>query len=107
MPKATDIDEDMTPFRPPIELDCILDLSWDPIGHILIEKATKVNAACLIVVKHHKSWAQKLLTGSVSEFVINNADTPVLVWHAPMPTEDDLLGIDVIDKDETEEEKQD
>jgi hypothetical protein len=39
--------------------------------------------------------------------VINNADTPVLVWHAPMPTEDDLIGIDVIDKDETEEEKED
>jgi len=106
MPKATDVDEDMTPFRPPIELDCILDLSWDPIGHILIEKATKLDAACLILVRHKKRWAQKLLTGSVSDFVINEADMPVLVWHAPMPTEDDLLGIDAIDEEEKEGEKE-
>jgi hypothetical protein len=42
----------------------------------------------------------------VSDFVINEADMPVLVWHAPMPTEDDLLGIDAIDEEEKEGEKE-
>jgi nucleotide-binding universal stress UspA family protein len=102
MPDDANGGEDMTPFRPPIELDCILDFSWDPIGSTLLRKTKAVNAACLIVVKHSKNWAQKLLSGSVSDWLINNADDiPVLVWHARMPTEEDLLKYD--EEDESNE----
>lgn len=99
------IDEDagtapMTPFRPPIELDCIIDQTWEPVGQVLVEKAQECNAEIVIVVKHHKNWIEKVLTGSVSEYVIENAPGAVLVYHARMPGTEDLVLQDD-DEDET------
>ena len=100
----------MTPFRPPIELDCILDQTWyasldirnaylstfdrEPVGEVLLNKAKESNAEILVVIKHHKSWVQKIFSGSVSECVIDKSEIPVLVFPAAMPasSEDLILG---------------
>ena len=105
-----DAGEEMTPFRPPIELDCILDQTWyasldirnaylstfdrEPVGEVLLNKAKESNAEILVVIKHHKSWVQKIFSGSVSEYVIDKSEIPVLVFPAAMPasSEDLILG---------------
>jgi hypothetical protein len=85
-----DAGEEMTPFRPPIELDCILDQTWyasldirnaylstfdrEPVGEVLLNKAKESNAEILVVIKHHKSWVQKIFSGSVSEYVIDKSE---------------------------------
>lgn len=77
---------DMTPFTPPIELDCILDLTWEPCGEILLQKAKASGAAFICVTQHHKSWLEKFLYGSVSNYIIGNDCEPpihVFVYHAP------------------------
>ena len=89
-----DAGEEMTPFRPPIELDCILDQTWEPVGEVLLNKAKECKAEILVVIKHHKSWVQKIFSGSVSEYVIDKSEVPVLVFPAAMPasSEDLILG---------------
>jgi len=86
--------EEMTPFRPPIELDCILDQTWEPVGEVLLKKAKECEAEILVVIKHHKSFVEKMFSGSVSEYVIDKSELPVLVFPAAMPSgkEDLVLG---------------
>ena len=76
----------MTPFTPPIELDAILDLTWEPVGELLLQKAKAMGAEFICVTQHHKSWLEKFLYGSVSNYIIGNDCEPpmhVFVYHAP------------------------
>ena len=78
-------------IRPPIELDAILDQTWTPVGEVLLKKANECGAEMIVVIKHHKTWLERTLTGSVSEFVIDQAKQAVVVYHAEMPTSDDVI----------------
>ena len=78
-------------IRPPIELDAILDQKWAPVGEVLLKKANECGAEMIVVIKHHKTWLERTLTGSVSEFVIDQAKQAVVVYHAEMPTSDDVI----------------
>jgi len=83
---------EMTPFTPPIELDAILDLTWEPVGELLLKKAKAIGVEFVCVTQHHKSWLEKILYGSVSSVLIgNNEDPPmhVFVFHAPKREEKD------------------
>ena len=61
------------------------------MGEVLLKKANECGAEMIVVIKHHKTWLERTLTGSVSEFVIDQAKQAVVVYHAEMPTFDDVI----------------
>ena len=55
-------------------------------------KANECGAEMIVVIKHHKTWLERTLTGSVAEqFFIDPAKQAVVVYHAEMPTSDDVI----------------
>ena len=59
-------------------------------GAGLIRVAKASGAAFICVTQHHKSWLEKFLYGSVSNYIIGNDCEPpihVFVYHAPKRAE--------------------
>jgi hypothetical protein len=57
----------MTPFPQPVELDAVLDTSWEPIADMIKRKAEESDAEMLVVAHHSKKWWEEALAGSVAK----------------------------------------
>ncbi|MDB0053743.1 universal stress protein [bacterium] len=71
----------MTPFPQPIELDAVLETTWEPIADMVKRRAEQVDAEMLIVAHHSKKWWEEALAGSVAKYLIDNSDLNVVVVH--------------------------
>jgi nucleotide-binding universal stress UspA family protein len=69
----------MTPFPQPIELDAVLETTWEPIADMVKRRAEQVDAEMLIVAHHSKKWWEEALAGSVAKYLIDNSDLNVVV----------------------------
>ena len=73
--------EDMTPFPQPIELDAVLDTSWEPIADMIKRKAEQSDAEMLVVAHHSKKWWEEALAGSVAKYLVDHSDVNVVGVH--------------------------
>lgn len=71
----------MTPFPQPIELDAVLETTWEPIADMVKRRAEQVDAEMLIVAHHSKKWWEEALAGAGAKYLIDNSDLNVVVVH--------------------------
>ncbi len=71
----------MTPFPQPVELDAVLDTSWEPIAEMIKRKAEESDAEMIVVAHHSKKWWEEALAGSVAKELVDRSDLNVVVVH--------------------------
>jgi nucleotide-binding universal stress UspA family protein len=49
--------------------------------HVICEVAKQEAVDVIVVGSHHKGMVERILTGSVSDYVVHHAECPVLVVH--------------------------
>lgn len=71
----------MTPFPQPVELDAVMDTTWEPVAEVVRQKAERCGAEMLVVAHHSKNWWEDWLAGSVAKDLIDKSDLNVVVVH--------------------------
>jgi nucleotide-binding universal stress UspA family protein len=71
----------MTRFPQPVELDAVLDTTFEPVADMVLHKAKDLEAEMLVVAHHSRNWWEKALVGSVAQYLIDRSDVNVVVLH--------------------------
>lgn len=73
--------KEMTPFPQPIELDAVLDTTWEPIAEVIQKKAMDHEVEMLVVAHHSRNWWEDVLVGSITKYLIDRSNLNVVVLH--------------------------
>lgn len=79
--EIADAGDEMTPFPQPIELDAVLDTTWEPVAEIVKRKAEDCGATMLVVCHHSKKWYEDFLVGSITKYLIDRSDLNLVIVH--------------------------
>ena len=71
----------MTRFPQPVELDALLDTTFEPVAEVVLKRAKDLEAEMLVVAHHSRNWWEKALVGSVAQYLIDRSDVNVVVLH--------------------------
>ena len=64
-----------------MELDAVLDTTFEPVAYVVLHKAKDLEAEMLVVAHHSRNWLEKALVGSVAQYLIDRSDVNVVVLH--------------------------
>lgn len=79
--EMADAGQEMTSFPQPIELDAVLDTTWEPVAEVVLRKAMDHDVEMVVVSHHSKNWWEEALAGSVTKYLIDRSKLNVVVLH--------------------------